>query len=61
MKRSIDVPSLVTGIIALGFAGVSAWLLSGGRVPGEPVMWFAITLITAGIIGMVLSLRANSR
>lgn len=61
MKRTIDVPSLVTAIILLGFTATSGWLLSGRQVVGDPVMWFAIILITAGIIGLGLSLRTSAR
>lgn len=61
MRRSVDVPALVTGIIVLGFTGMGAWLLSGGRVVGEPAMWFATILMVAGIVGLVVSLRTSPR
>ncbi len=61
MRRSVDVPALVTGLILLGFASISAWLLVGNGVVGPPAMWFATVLITAGIIGLIISLRASRR
>jgi len=61
MKRSTDVPALVTGLIMLGFTAMGAWILSGGQVIGPPAMWFATILMVAGIIGLIVSLRASRR
>ncbi len=61
MRRSIDVPALVTGLILLGFASITGWTLTGNNVVGPPAMWFATVLITAGIIGLITSLRASRR
>lgn len=61
MTRRIDVAALVTGLILLGFAAISGWLLAGNDLIGEPAMWFATVLITAGIVGLVVSLRASKR
>lgn len=61
MKRSTDVPALVSGIITLGFAAMAAWILSGGQVIGPPAMWFATILMVAGIIGLIVSLLASRR
>ncbi len=59
MRRSMDVPALVTGLILLGFTAMGAWLLSGGQVIGDPAMWFATILIVAGIVGLIVSLKAS--
>lgn len=56
MKRTVDVPSLVTGLILLGFAAMGAWLLTGRALVGPPSMWFASILMMAGVIGLVVSL-----
>ena len=56
MKRSVDVPALVTGLILLGFGAVGAWLLTGRALMGPPSMWFASVLMLAGVIGLVVSL-----
>ena len=61
MRRRVDVAALVTGLILLGSAAISAWLLLGNDVVGPPAMWFATVLITAGIIGLVVSLRTSKR
>ncbi len=61
MNRSIDVPGLVTGLIVLGFTAMGTWFLSGRQVVGNPVMWFATILIVAGIVGLIVSLKASRR
>lgn len=61
MKRSTDVPALVTGLIVLGFAGMGAWILLGGTVIGPTTMWFATILIVSGIVGLIVSLRRSRR
>lgn len=61
MRRSVDVPALVTGIISLGFGGIAAWLLLGHPLVGPPSMWFATVLMLAGLVGLVVSLTAPRR
>ncbi|MDO5736179.1 MAG: hypothetical protein Q4P15_06860 [Propionibacteriaceae bacterium] len=61
MKRSMDVPALVTSLILLGFGGVGAWLLTGHHLVGPPSMWFASILMVAGIVGLMVSLTTSRR
>lgn len=61
MKRSMDVAALVTGLIVLGFGVMSFYVLSGGTVLGEPAMGFAIILMLAGGIGLIVSQRTPRR
>lgn len=61
MRRNVDVPALVTGIILLGFGGIAAWLLLGHALVGPPTMWFASVLMMAGLIGLIVSLGSSRR
>ncbi len=61
MRRRIDVPALVTGLIVLGFAAMGAWILLGGSVIGPTAMWFATILIMSGIVGLIVSLTTSRR
>lgn len=61
MRRTVDVPALVTGLILLGFASISGWILMGNTVVGPPAMWFATILILAGIVGLLVSLTRSRR
>ena len=61
MRRSTDVPALVTGLIVLGFAVMGAWILLGKSVIGPTAMWFATILIVSGILGLIVSLRTSRR
>lgn len=61
MRRNVDVPALVTGIILLGFGAIAAWLLLDNPLVGPPTMWFASVLMVAGLIGLVVSLGSSRR
>lgn len=61
MKRTVDVAALVTGLIVLGFGAMSFYVLAGGTVLGEPEMGFAIILMVAGGMGLVISQRTPRR
>ncbi|MGV8846567.1 hypothetical protein [Tessaracoccus sp.] len=61
MRRAVDVPSMVTGLILLGFGAIVAWLLTGGQLVGPASMWFASILLIAGLIGLVISLTRTRR
>ncbi len=61
MRRTVDVPALVTGLILVGFTSVSAWILSGHDLIGPPAMSFATVLMVAGIVGLIAGLRAWRR
>lgn len=61
MRRSVDVPALVTGLILLGFAAVSAWLITGHELVGPASMWFASVLMVAGVVGLVVSLGSTRK
>ena len=56
MRRAVDVPALVTGLVLLGFVALMAWILTGGQLVGPPSMWFASVLLVAGVLGLVISL-----
>lgn len=61
MNRRVDVAALVTGLITLGFAAMSTWILIDGTVIGDPAMGFATVLMVAGIVGLVISLRRSKQ
>lgn len=61
MRRKVDVPAMVTGIILLGFAVIGGWLTLGHVLVGAPSMWFASVLMVAGLVGLVISLAAPRR
>lgn len=61
MRNASTTSTLVTGLILLGFAGLSAHLVSGGTVVGPPQVGYAVVLIASGILGVLLALRHQSR
>ena len=61
MRRNVDVPALVSGLILLGFASVSVWLLLGRDIIGPTTMWFAAILMVAGVVGLAVSLSTARR
>ena len=59
-RPPIDVTVLVTGLALVGAAALSALLLTYHAVP-SPQIGFAVVLLIAGLTGLVVSLRRNSR
>lgn len=61
MRNPANVSTFVTGLILVCFAGLSAHLLTGGSLVGPPQIAFAVVLIAAGLIGVLMALRHQSR
>lgn len=63
MKASIEVPTLVSGLLLLGFGLLAVWVLAGHQLVTPIPMWFAAVLMLAGIVGLLVSLagRADRR
>lgn len=59
MNRHLDVPSLVTGLLATGFGLLALWILLGNRLVAPIPMWFASVLLIAGVIGLLASLGSR--
>ncbi len=55
MKR-IDVASLVTGVILIGFSAITIWFISGYGLLAPGRMWFTAVLAVAGVTGLTISL-----
>ena len=55
MKR-LDVPTMVTGVIVIGFAAISAWAALGQGFVIPMRMLFAGVLLVAGSLGLMIIL-----
>jgi hypothetical protein len=58
MKR-IDVPTIVTGVIIIGFAAISAWAATTRHLPIPSRTLFAGVLLVAGALGLMIILRRS--
>lgn len=54
--RRIDLPTLLTGLVLVGFAAVGLWFGSGMNLLSPGKLWFAAVLLTVGILGLMLGL-----
>ena len=59
MKPRLDLSALVIGIVLIGFALSSLPVLAGSTVPGPAALPYALTLIVAGVVGLVISSTSN--
>jgi hypothetical protein len=55
MKR-LDVPTMVTGVIVIGFAAISAWAALGQGFVIPMKTLFAGVLLVAGSLGLMIIL-----
>ena len=55
MKR-LDVPTMVTGVIVIGFAAISAWAALGQGFVIPMKTLFAGVLLMAGSLGLMIIL-----
>ncbi|MFV0430180.1 MAG: hypothetical protein ACK5KO_12245 [Arachnia sp.] len=54
--RRLDVPSLVVALATIGAAVICLASLLGYELLGNIKIWFAVILIGAGLIGLLVSL-----
>ena len=58
MKR-LDVPTMVTGVIVIGFAAISAWAALGHGFIIPMRTLFAGVLLVAGSLGLMIILGSS--
>lgn len=54
--RRLDLPTLLTGLVLVGFAAVGLWFGSGMPLVAPGKMWFAAVLLTVGTLGLMIGL-----
>ncbi|MDO5067335.1 MAG: hypothetical protein Q4D96_08665 [Propionibacteriaceae bacterium] len=54
--RRLDLPTLLTGLVLTGFAGVGLWFGTGMPQLVSGKMWFAAVLLAVGTLGLMLGL-----
>lgn len=60
-RPQLDVATLVTGLALTGFAVLGGLVAAGYTLVQPASMWFALVLLGAGVVGLVISLTRPAR